>query len=294
MIQALPTAVRREYEALRAETIVLYPRKLVADDGVLYDQLTQELAVEGLPWVEELDLEKLKLRRIERLDDAYVSLRFHLGALATRMGELRLQAQQREGKGSGADLGYKLMANTVYGVLACPHYATNNFVAANQITAMARAAAFAMVMSLNGLQVITDGCTYRRDRVPSCSFEECLRRQADYPLRHADERSGIPFQDPRTIPDDDDGFGRWYIQHVQRFFRSREFDFRNLLSIRRLAHKEAAAGTCSFDALGTAGCGDYVKAIRNDAAEYDVLEVAARGYRKPMDPKLVGWLSVAV
>ena len=36
-----------------------------------------------------------------------------------------------------------------------------------RVTATARALAWALQLSLNGFQVITDGCTYRRDQVPA-------------------------------------------------------------------------------------------------------------------------------
>jgi hypothetical protein len=51
----------------------------------------------------------------------------------------------------------------MYGAVASQHLPTNNVVAANVITATARALALAMQMSLNGVQVITDGTTYRSD-----------------------------------------------------------------------------------------------------------------------------------
>ena len=37
VIQSLPPPLRRDYEELTAESILLYPRKLVAVDGVDYD-----------------------------------------------------------------------------------------------------------------------------------------------------------------------------------------------------------------------------------------------------------------
>jgi len=89
----------------------------------------------------------------------------------------------------------------MYGVLACAHLPTNNAVAANQITATARAGAFAMILTLNGLQVITDGCTYRRDQIPACTFSECLRRQPDYPLRPRGGGLGHPVLRPGRRPE---------------------------------------------------------------------------------------------
>lgn len=289
VIQALPGPLRREYEALRAESIILYPRKLVADGAAEFDQLVQQRSSDDLPWASELDLEGLELRTVEKIDDDYVSLRFPLGKFARRLAELRAQAKQQDGK--GAEQTFKLMANTTYGVLGSRHYPTNNVVAANVITATARAVAFAMVQSLNGLQVITDGCTYRRDRIPACTFQECLRLQEDYPLRHADEKSGIPFLDHRTIPREADAFDEWYRQHACHFFDCDAPGFAALVSLHRLEHKQTpGTDTVSFDALACVGTGDYIKCLRNVRGEYEIADAAARGYRKSSNSQWVEWL----
>ena len=77
----------------------------------------------------------------------------------------------------------------MFGVLCSPQMSTNNVVAANYITAHARAEAFALAMVLNAYQTITDGASYRRDQIPACTFAECLRRQPDYPLRRSASRN---------------------------------------------------------------------------------------------------------
>ena len=84
------------------------------------------------------------------------------------------------------DRALKEQINTIYGVLTSRYMPTSNAVAANQITAAGRALAFTMMLSLNGIQVITDGCTYRRDHIPACTLAECLEMMPDYALRHAD------------------------------------------------------------------------------------------------------------
>jgi hypothetical protein len=59
-------------------------------------------------------------------------------------------------------------------------------------------------MSLNGFQVITDGCTYRRDQVPRVTFEECLRAYPEYPIRRPE--SGVAFHAVEDVPEDDAEF----------------------------------------------------------------------------------------
>jgi hypothetical protein len=154
----------------------------------------------------------------EKIDHEYVALKYPIGVFAQKIGEFRKQAQQQEGKKSGAHYAWKVHANTMYGVLASSYLVTNNFVAANQITAWARAEAFALSQSLNAIQTITDGCTYRLDQIPACTYAECLKIKPDYPIRRTEVGDGIPFVDPKTIPQDDTGFTQWYRQHVQRFF----------------------------------------------------------------------------
>src|SRR5262249_61822783 len=124
----------------------------------------------------------------------------------------------QECDGNGGDLAWKVPANSMYGVLASSPLPTNNFVGANQVTAWARAEAFALSQALNAVQTITDGCTYRLDQIPACTYAECLRIKPDYPIRRAEAGDGIPFVDSATIPTDDNGYTSWYRQHVKTFF----------------------------------------------------------------------------
>src|SRR5262249_57107237 len=131
VIRMLPPAVRAQYEALTADAIVLYPRRLVARDAAEYDALVARHRSAELPWSAALDLEKLELAQRHFLDAEYVALRFDVGGYATKVGEFRRRARQEEGKGSGLELAWKAQANTMYGGLASPHHPTHNGVAAN-------------------------------------------------------------------------------------------------------------------------------------------------------------------
>ncbi len=291
MIRALPPEVRREYEALTAETIVLYPRQLAANDGAAYDELVARHAGGELPWDSALDLDRMQLVTAEAIDDSYVSLRFPIGTYAGQIGRFRREAQRAEGKGGGSDAAWKVHANSMYGVLACADLPTNNFVAANQVTALARAEAFALVQALNGFQVITDGCTYREDQIPACTFAECLARCPDYPIRRAEAGSGIPFLDPATIPGDDTGFTAWYRDHAKRFFGVSGAEYDALWATHELEHKKTGVTRAvAFDALGTDGCGNYLKATRGDEGAWQVEDVAARSYGRGSKPALRDWM----
>jgi len=291
MIQALPPNVRMEYETLTAESIVFYPSSLIADTGQDYDRLCCQLGTEELPWDSVVNLDSREIIRREHLGADYVSMRFPVQDLARVVGELRDQAQAREGKGSGADKSWKLLANSMFGVLATSHLDTGNFVAANQVTATARAIAFGMMLSLNGFQVITDGCTYRRDQIPNGTFEECLRQQNDYPLLRAEATSQISFCQESTIPSKNDEFTDWFRGHVKHFFNVEGEDYDRLFGLHCLEHKMAGAPrSASFDALAVDGSGNYLKCSIKPEGGWNVDDMAARSYRRASKDVLKDWI----
>src|SRR5262249_7004577 len=195
------------------------------------------------------------------------------------------------GKEGGGATGWKVLGNSMYGVLVCRHLGTHNVVAANQITAGARASAFAMSQALNAIQTVTDGCTYRRDQVPACSYARCLEIQPDYPLRRADVGSRIPFHDPATIPDDDAGLVRWYRDPLRPFFGGRGAACASVFDAHPLVHKETAStGSPSIDALATDGVGNYAKCTRQAGGGWQVHDMAMRGYGKESKDALKDWL----
>jgi hypothetical protein len=291
VIRALPVELRRDYERLTADAIILYPRTLAARDGAEYDEIVARVGEVALPWRSEVDLDGLRLVTTEAIDAAHVSLRFPIGEIAGKLMRLRRKAQQAGGKGSGRELAWKRHVNTAYGVLGGRFHDTNNFVAANVITARVRAEAFAMSMALNSHQTITDGCTYRRDQIPAVPLAECLRISPDYPIRRAEEGSGIPFVDPATIPSDEAGFREWYPGHVARHFAIDDADFRELIATHILAHKPIeSTGSFAFDAMVTDGASNYVKLTRSEDGGWKAEEFKARGFGKGAKPAVLDWL----
>lgn len=291
MIQALPPALRGDYEALNAESLVFYPAELVAKSGEEYDRLYERLKSNDVPWDSQFDFRTLALTTHENADHEAVALKFAIGAQASDLLRQRLEAQATEGKTSGRATYLKLKANTIYGALSSPFLDTHNPVAANQITATARAEGFALMLSLNGLQIITDGCTYRRDRIPAGTFAECLEIMPDYPLRHAYEASGIPFLDPASIPEDDTAFASWYRQHVKRFFGVDSADFEALIGLHGLEHKiTGKTRSAAFDALACDGPGNYLKCNRGSDGDWEVQDAAMRGFGRDSKKELVPWM----
>src|SRR4051794_26202315 len=164
----------------------------------------------------------------------------------------------------------------MYGVAASRHLVTNNVVCANVITATARALAFAMQMSLNGIQVITDGCTYRRDQIPAGMFAGCLAADPEYPIRRPD--AGVPFLDPAAVPADDGAFTEWYRTHAKRFFGVSGAVYDRLFGMHGMEHKTCGdPARAGFDALACDGSANYVKLLRGEDG-WVVADMKARSF----------------
>ncbi len=179
VITALPPAARAGYAGLRVESVVFYPRGLVARSGPEYDALC-DARVGGPPlgWEQAVDLAVGTRTTVERLDDRFVALAYPAGRLVGR-----LLAERRAATAAGhAARGRvaKLAANSLYGVLASATLPTGNLVAAQVLAATARAAAWVLTTSLNAVQVNTDGVLFRADQVPAGTLADCLSASPHY------------------------------------------------------------------------------------------------------------------
>jgi hypothetical protein len=291
VIQAMPPEVRRQYAGLNADCILFYARALAADSGPQYDELVARHMPGALPWEATLDPEATEIIQRQKIGADYVTLRYPLGHFARRIGQFRRDAQASQGKGSGLDLAFKVHANALYGVLASPYHPVHNVLAANVITGTGRALAWAMSQALNGIQVITDGVTYRRDQVPSCTYAECLRRKPDYPLSRAEAGDGIPFLGPAGIPMDRGRFTAWYREHLRRFFGLSGRDADDLFAIHQLEHKTIErTKAVTFDGLGCDGAGNYLKATVDGTGTWGAQECKARSYGPRSKEALQDWL----
>ncbi len=290
VIRVLPPTLRRQYEGLTVDSLVFYPRAWAARNGREYDELVHRHQVGELSWKQILDEEAGALVRTELLDDSYVTLRYPLRTYAVQMMRLRQSARDAHGNGSATEQAFKLITNSTYGVLAAPYYCVNNFVAANVITATARAGAYVSTQALNAVQTITDGCTYRRDQIPAARFADCLLVHSDYPIRRAEEGDGITFLEPSSVPADGAAFNDWYRRHVRWFFECGSV-LDELVSIHELVHKRCGqSGRLNFDGLAVDGAGNYVKAIRDEDGRYCSIEFKARSYGKSSKNELEQWV----
>lgn len=234
---------------------------------------------------------QMKMKSTHFLGEEFVSLKVPLGeGMAKHIGEQRKLAQKEFGKDSGEEIAWKLLANTMYGVLASPYYPINNYLAANLITAKARAEAFAITMVLNGIQLITDGCTYRADQIPACTFSECLGQQLDYPLNRAE--SGITFFDSKSIPTETQEFTNWYINRAKEFFGVTGEAYDKLFSTHSLGHKSVKKGDpIEFDGLVCDGMGNYIKYMQTGDGNWEAQEIKFRSYGEQSKSELVDWIT---
>jgi hypothetical protein len=289
LIGAMPAEWREAYEGLEADSVVFYPRRMAAGDGPGYDRLVEAHRTGELPWGSRYIAETMQIYTREHVDAGSVSLKFPMREYARRFGGLRAEARETQGKGSAAELAWKLQANTCYGVLASRHLATSNAVAANRVTAAARASACALALALNGIQVITDGVTYRRDQVPACTLAECLEILPDYATRRPEAGSAIPFLDPDSIPEGDAEFSAWYGEHTARFF---EVDGPALRAVTGLdlEHKSDEAGDPAFDAMACDGSTNHAKLKADGSGGWVATDMKYRGYGPASKEALRPWI----
>ena len=184
VIQQLPEELREQYEQLQVDAFVFYPKELIADTPEDYDRIISQFqsGTNSLPWQETMEMESKLITKQVRINESCVALRIPINQFAAKLKELRAEAKREHGRKSGSEKILKLVSNSIYGILASDLYPIGNIVAANIITARARAAAYVMTMSLNGFQVITDGCTWRADQVPAGTLRDWLEANSDYTL----------------------------------------------------------------------------------------------------------------
>ena len=150
-----------------------------------------------------------------------------------------------------------------------------------------------MTQTLNGFGPVTDGSAYRRDQIPAATFEECLYRQLDFPMRRADHGDGIQFLNPLDVPATDSEFTNWYRQRAMAFFATENADFRRLVTLHGLEHKavndKEGKEKVFFDGFIGFGAGDNI-VLLDDGEEPFVASVKLRSYGKKSKDIVVPWL----
>jgi hypothetical protein len=175
-ICTLPESWVVEYLDLEVDAIIFYPPELVVDTVSDLESLKSTLPNEAY----KLTLVKNSLQTV--LESQYyknnASLRFDIGKYWSEIKKIRSKFKKE--KNPVQEL-FKLIGNSGYGVLACQNLTCNNSVAANIITANARATSWLMTMALNGFAPITDGSCFDWKSIPlGLKFKELVLKNPDY------------------------------------------------------------------------------------------------------------------
>ena len=161
VIRRLPKPLRNQYEALRVGSMVMYPRAFVAEDGRDYDDKVRELRSGQVDWEQILDLRGRRRVQVDHLDEKYVALRCSFGPLVRSLINCR-RAAEAEGE-LGLATAAKRISNCLYGVLAGKGAAAN-VVMGQVITSCPGRSVPTIYGPFGGLQVVTDGLVYARDK----------------------------------------------------------------------------------------------------------------------------------
>ena len=287
----MPDSLRHDYEALDAESAVFYPSELIATDGPGYDRLVREVGATRSGWETRLESANRRLATLEKLSAEYVTLAVPLQDVSRRIALFRKEALDAVATGGrSSEQIWKLLGNSLFGAIASRHFPVGNVVAANIITAAGRAAAWAIFQALNGFQVVTDGCTYRRDQIPEVPLAECLRLDPDYLICRVEAEvkaeGRIPFVPADRVPLDDAKFQKWLHKHV-RWFLGQEAS--SPVDRFRFEHKAHRGRPC-FDALVCDGVSNDIKLARSSRnGRWIYLGSSRRGYNQRAKRRIVRW-----
>lgn len=182
-LKTLPSEWYEEFMVLQVDFAEFIPKKCIVDTINEYHQKVEELDNHALN--EVLNTETMMLTFNQQICADNICLKFPLPEKLQHLSDLR----QKYKKAKNPVQEYlKLIINCIYGVLACKGLNTNNPIAANHITAMARASAWLMQNGNNGFQLITDGCTFPFNMIPNGKkFKEILAANPNYLVNFAEE-----------------------------------------------------------------------------------------------------------
>jgi hypothetical protein len=220
-IKLLPETWQREYFDLLVDAIVFVPNELVCED-------LQELRTKQSKYPTERDSSPLVID----FDNGKFSIELEYSQenlclrypIKDYFEQLKAKRNKYKKERNPIQEVLKLVLNSTYGALACEHLPINNLLAANHITASARATSWCMLYALNGCQVITDGCQFLWQNLPlNTTFKTILKRNPNY-LIEFDKAvvSNIPESTDQSWIDAN------FHKHLIRFFEAENIDCRPL------------------------------------------------------------------
>ena len=175
-IKLLPDHWVTEFESLLVDCLVFIPNELVCHS-------LDELETKANLYPDEEEIEtfnpKTGLKEITlQYSRKNLCLSFPIKDYYLKLREIRNRLKKA---GNPVQEVYKLFLNSGYGALACIYLKINNLLAANQITASARATSWLMTNYLNAFQTITDGCAFSWLNIPlHLTFKKILADNPNY------------------------------------------------------------------------------------------------------------------
>lgn len=294
-INLMPDSWVQEYLDLKVDVLSFVPQELICDDLDELEVIKENYDAEE--YTEKFDVKTglLQINTIRAKNN--VCLKFPIGDYYKQLKNKR--SDYKDDKNPIQEI-YKLFLNSGYGALSCRHLPVNNLLAANQITASARATSWMMLYALNGLQVITDGATFSWKHIPlGLKFKDILESNPNYLIDFDPNiESGLS----------EANFSQGWInksfkQHLYDFFDVDENHVpANLYNFELKTEdftdsKGVVHTTTLFTEFHNTGSGNYSKGLDGshiliDGTEYDFTEqhrpIKARSY-KGNKPDLLAW-----
>ena len=295
-ILLMPLEWQQEYFDLDVNALVYFVPELIVDSLEELELKRSELPDE--PIIQKFDFDKEINSHTSQNYKNNVSLRFDIGSIWTKLKDNRNRYKKEKNPVQEV---LKLFQNSGYGVLACLYLSTNNLMASNQITAMARVCAWMMTNSLNGFAPITDGTGFCWDNIPfNQTFEGILKHNPEYLFKYDNSiKSGLIIPENRQKWIDTE-----FKNHLAKFYQVdvnhhliQKFDYD--LKTENFETKEGETiETDLFTIYINSNSGNYIKgmgecSIMLNEIEYDFIHqidyLKARSYHANND--LIKWYS---
>jgi hypothetical protein len=181
-LKKLPLEWYEEYLNLKCDVVCFFPGDLIAKNIEDYIKIRESLPEHDC--IEKFDIKK----GAKSIDTQRYKNNACLAFPVNKYWNL-LKSKRKVFKKAKNPIQevFKLFGNSGFGVFACIYLPVNNLMAANQITAAARAGAWLMTNALNGCGCITDGTTYSWLHIPlGKTFHKILAANPEY-LIHFDK-----------------------------------------------------------------------------------------------------------
>ncbi len=294
-IQLLPDEWIKEYESLLVDCLVFIPNELICHS-------LEELEEKAINYPDEEEVEKFNFQTgLKEISLQYckknLCLSFPIGDNYKKLRAIRNKLKKEDNPIQEV---YKLFLNSGYGALACIYLNVNNLLAANQITACARATSWLMINFLNGCQVITDGATFSWNHIAlGQNFKEILKNNPNYLIDFDPKLKNHAFNYENA---NQEWIDKHFKSEMATFYDVPEsytpiakfdFELKDEEFIDKLGN---TVKSVIYTDLYNTGSGNYVKGLNdnhvlidgNDYDFYDFKKVKARSF-KGQNPELLNW-----